>query len=66
MPRGNDLISTCNLQTDINNNSHSVFEALESLPESSSLFRGLQHPFQPYINRPSHKGSYFGATTLAF
>ena len=44
MPRGNDLISTCNLQTDINNNSQSVFEALESLPESSSLFRGLQHP----------------------
>ena len=45
MPRGNDLISTCNLQTDINNNnSNSVSEALESLSESSSSFRGLQHP----------------------
>ena len=45
MPRGNDLISTWNLQTDINNNnSHSVSEALESLSESSSSFRGLQHP----------------------
>ena len=40
-----DLISTCNLQTDINNNnSHSVSEALESLSESSSSFRGLQNP----------------------
>ena len=45
MPGGNDLISTCNLQTDIiNDNSHSLSEALESLSESSSSFRGLQHP----------------------